>query len=165
MSSIIFDSICDLSNIIDDQMGSKADSLEFARAFGDALAKFLVERGVSQSDAAKKLLLDRPGKSGGKARLSTYCRDSRMGTRPTPNAELLYRVCTEFGFNFEYRGFRISATDLGTPSENAQTAEVQQLVLDFDGQYELKDQKGTISVRVKRPTGRVEISVSLDAAI
>jgi transcriptional regulator with XRE-family HTH domain len=132
---------------------------DFARAFGDALSKFLREKNLSQSDASKRLGL---GKSG-KARLSTYCHDSRGGKRPNPSAEVLYRVCAELGFEFEYNGYRITAATLnGNRSEQIEKTP-EQLRLQFSGQFDLTDQKGTVSVTLNRPPMRVELSVYLKA--
>jgi transcriptional regulator with XRE-family HTH domain len=118
------------------------ESEEFARAFGDALARFLHERGLRQSDVAKQLGLGRRGE----ARLSTYCRDSRKGKRANPNAEVLYRLCTELRFEFEYKGYKITAATLnGHHPQPAETAP-EQLRLEFSGQFDLTRKKGTASV-------------------
>ena len=135
------------------------DSQEFARAFGNALVEFLRVKGLTQSDASKRLGLGKAGK----ARLSTYCNDSTKGKRPTPNAEVLYRICSELGFEFDYRGYRITAETLnGNHSEPIEKL-AEQLPLEFSSQFDLTDHKGTVSVSFKRPPGRVELSVYLKA--
>ncbi len=135
------------------------DSQDFARAFGDALVRFLREKGLSQSDASKRLGLGKPGK----ARLNTYCHDSPKGRRPTPDAEVLYRVCSELGFEFDYKGFRITAEILNGNHAEPVEKPAEQLPLEFSGQFDLTDQKGTVSVSLKRPLGRIELSVYLRA--
>ncbi|HEV2491918.1 MAG TPA: helix-turn-helix transcriptional regulator [Terriglobia bacterium] len=142
-------------------MNEAPNSQDFARAFGDALRNFLQEKGITQSDAARRLGFE--GKTG-KARLSTYCHDSPKGKRPKPNAEVLYLVCTRLSFEFEYNGYRISAATFnGTPLKQTEKP-AEQLPLEFDGQFDLTDQRGTVSVSFKRPLGRVEVWVSLKAA-
>jgi transcriptional regulator with XRE-family HTH domain len=150
-----------MSNIIDHIMAQRSgeSQTDFARAFGDALVKFLHERGLTQSDASKHLGL---GKSG-KARLNTYCHDSPKGKRPKPDAEVLYGVCAKLGIEFDYKGYKISAETLdGNRSEQIEKP-AEQLPLEFTGQFDLTDQKGTVSVTFKRPPGRVELSMYLRA--
>ena len=108
-------------------MIERTDSQDFARAFGDALVQFLREKGLSQSDASRRLGL---GKSG-KARLNTYCHDSPKGRRPKPDAEVLYRVCTELGFEFDYKGYRISAGILNGNRSEQIVKGAEQLPLEF----------------------------------
>ncbi len=134
------------------------DSQDFARAFGDALSKFLREKGLTQSEAAKRLELGK----GGKARINAYCHD-RKGRRPTPHAEVLYRVCSKLGFEFDYKGFKISAETLNGNHAGPVELPAEQIPLEFSGQFDLTDQKGTVSVSFKRPPGRVELSVNLRA--
>ena len=135
-------------------------SSDFARAFGDALFGFLEAKGISQREAADQLGLDK----GGKSRINTYCHDSPKGKRPKPSAEVLYLACVILGFSFEYKGYRISAATLnGGPKAAAKESE--QLPLGFEGQFDLTDDKGTVSVRVKQPPGRIEVSLSLETAL
>lgn len=131
-------------------------SPNFARAFGDALAKFLKKEGIPQIEAAKQLGL-------GKARLNTYCHDNPKGRRPEPSAEVLYLVCAELGFEFDYSGYKISAATLNGHGVKPDVKRPEQLEFKFDRRFDLTDQKGTVSVRIKRPPGRVEVSVSLKA--
>ena len=137
------------------------DSQDFARAFGDALHNFLQEKGINQSEAARRLGLE---EKAGKARLSTYCHDSPRGKRPKPDAEVLYLVCARLGFEFEYNGYRINAATLNGAGLKPTARPAEQLPLGFHGQFDLTDQRGTVSVSFKRPPGRVEVSVSLKAA-
>lgn len=129
---------------------------DFARALGDALARFLREKGIRQSEASRRLGL-------GKARINTYCHDSPKGKRPKPDAEVLYRICAEFGFEFEYAGYRISATTLKGSRLKSAERRPEQLLLGFDRQFDLTNEQGTVSISVRRPAGRVEVSVTLSA--
>jgi transcriptional regulator with XRE-family HTH domain len=138
-------------------MADSADSQDFAHAFGDALSRFLQEKEKSQSDAAKELGLGKQGK----ARLNAYCHDSPKGTRPKPNAEILYLLCAKLGFDFEYKGFRISAATLNGSGVKPTEKPVDQLLIEFDGQFNLTDKAGTVSIDVKRPPGRIEVALSL----
>jgi len=142
-------------------MEDPANSQDFARAFGDALSLFLEERGITQAEAARRLGL--PTEKG-KARLNTYCHDSTRGKRPKPDAEILYLVCAELGFAFEYRGYKISAATLNGNGSKPKEKPVDQLQIEFDGQFKLTDQTGTVSINVKRPTGRIEVALSLKGA-
>jgi hypothetical protein len=65
------------------------DTEDFARSFGDALSQFLQSQGLTQAEAARRHGL---AQGNGKGRLNTYCHDSTKGTRPKPDAEILYRV-------------------------------------------------------------------------
>lgn len=133
---------------------------DFAHAFGTALQKFLQEEGVTQSDAAGRLGLSKAGR----ARINTYCHGSSKGTRPNPSAEILYLVCTKLGFTFEYNGYKISAATVNGHAKSAEKT-AEQLPLALDRQFDLTDQKGAVSVTVKQPPGRVEVSLSLKAAL
>jgi len=140
-------------------MSSEAtDSADFAEAFGRALSKFLETKGLKQTEAVDKLGLDRRAK----ARISSYCHD---GKRPKPNAEILYLLCTKLDFTFEYRGYKISATSLNGGSPKAVQPTAEQLVFEFNRQFNLTTPGGTVSVIVKRPPDRVEVSISLKATL
>src|SRR6267142_3875458 len=119
-------------------MKHRADSQDFARAFGNALSRFLEESGITQSDAAKELGLGEEGK----ARLNTYCHDSPKGIRPKPNAEILYLLCVKLGFGFEYKGYKISAASLNGRSAKTTERPAEQLLIAFNGQFDLTDQSG-----------------------
>lgn len=136
-------------------------SQDFARAFGDALFKFLQEKGLTHTEVSNLLKLGERGN----ARLYSYFHDSRKGTRPVPAAEILYLVCTELGFEFEYKGYRITAGSLnGNGTRPVVEKPAEQLPLEFNAQFNLTDNKGTVDVSFKRPPGRVEFSVRLKAA-
>lgn len=137
-------------------MVSGSDSLDFARAFGDALSQFLKNKGIKQSDAARTL-------GTGKARLNTYCHDSPRGTRPRPDAEILYLVCTKLGFNFKYKGYAIGAANLSGNGHQRAENVTQQFTLQFDRQFNLTDQQGSVTVKVKRPPESIELLLSLKA--
>lgn len=132
-------------------------SFEFARAFGNALAEFLGQKKISQNKAAQLLGI-------GRAKLNTYCHDSPKGIRRKPDAEFLYKICVALGFQFDYNGFKISASTFdGGPVKQIESP-AEQLVLDFERQFHLTDETGTVTVSFKRPAGRVEVSLSLKAA-
>jgi len=161
VGSIIFDRAADLSNIIDKMMADEADSQDFARAFGDALSQFLQDKRITQTDAARQLGLE---EKKGKARLNTYCHDSRKGIRPTPDAKILYLLCAKLGFDFKYKGYRISAVTLNGAGMKPPEKPAEQLLIQFDGQFNLTDQAGIVSINVKRPPGRIEVALSLKGA-
>jgi transcriptional regulator with XRE-family HTH domain len=139
---------------IRDDVGFRKD---FARTFGDALNDFLEHQGIRQTDAAKQLGIT-------KARLNTYCHDSRAGKRAKPDAEILYLACTKLvGFNFEYNGFRISAETLNGRKRAPAATDAEQLTLRFDRQFNLTDEQGTVKVHIRRPPGGIAVSVSLQA--
>jgi transcriptional regulator with XRE-family HTH domain len=137
-----------------------ADSEDFARAFGNALDQFLRREGLNQSAAAKALGLGDEGK----ARLNTYCHDSPKGVRRKPNAEMLYLLCVNLGFAFEYKGYKISAATLNGSGKKSTEKPAEQLLIEFDGQFNLTDQTGTVSINVKRPPGRIEVALSIRGA-
>jgi transcriptional regulator with XRE-family HTH domain len=132
-------------------------SFEFARVFGNSLAKFLAEKQLSQSKAAQMLGI-------GRAKLNTYCHDSPRGGRCKPDAEFLYQVCVKLGFQFDYNGFRVSASTFAGDLVKQIDSPPEQLQLVFERQFDLTDETGSLIVSFKRPAGRVEMSVSLKAA-
>ena len=140
-------------------VGTVAD---FARAFGTALEDHLRTKGMTQSEAAEQLGL---GKNG-VARLSTYFNDvkagKQAGRRATPSAEFLYLVCSKLKFEFEYNGCKISMATLSSNGSRP-TKLPEQLPLPFDRQFNLTDDAGTVSISIRRPAGKVEVSVSLKA--
>jgi len=145
-------------------MGNTPNQQDFARAFGDALNTFLQQEQITQSDAAKRLGLNKPGKNGGKARLSAYCHDSPKGKRPKPSAEILYLVCAELGFAFEYKGYKISAATFSGNGTRKVEKPVEQLEIKFEGQFNLTDEKGNVSISVKQPPGRIAVVLSMKGA-
>jgi len=131
---------------------------EFARAFGDALSQFLDWKQLSLAEAARQIGLG----SEGKARISAYCHDSPSGKRPQPNAELLYLLCSKLGFRFEYRGFKVTAEALNRHRPKPPEKPMEQLRIAFDGQINLTHRDGVFSMDVKRPAGRIEVSLLLN---
>jgi hypothetical protein len=143
----------------------KTDSQQdFARALGDALRGFLEGRMLSQAEAAKVLELF--GKNGEprRSRLNTYFRDvpkgKRKGQRTEASAQVLYLACTKLGFQFDYGGYRIRAVKLG---EKGRKAFDGQTAFNFERQFDLVKNDGNVEVKVKRPAGRIELRISLDA--
>ena len=129
-------------------------SERFARALGEALRTFLDERGISVTEAANRVGMN-------KQTLSTYWTDNAKGKRPIAGSDVLFAVCGELGFEFEYEGYKIAARS--TKGLRKELAKMEQLRLPFSREFELVDQRGIVTVSVKRPPGRVEFSVSLKA--
>lgn len=121
---------------------------DFARELGDALAQFLADRGLSEAEAARQMGVER-------GTLNTYTHDGRNGKRPIPNAEILAKACA-IGFEFEYEGCTIVGLREGKRHEAN-----DQLTLEFTRQLDLADDSVTVGLR--RPPGRVELSISLKA--
>jgi len=141
--------------------------LDFARAFGNALKDFVEGQGSSESEAARRLDVEAPkeGKRKGGSRLHSYFRDNKKGKRPKPNAEILWLACTKLqGFSFVYNGYRISAETLNGNGSKP-SPPIEQTSFDFEHQFNLTGKQGTIEVTVKRPQGRIEVSLSLDARV
>jgi hypothetical protein len=138
----------------------RENSSEFARAFGDALSQFLNGKQLSLTDAARELGLGPEGK----ARISAYCHDSPSGKRPKPNAELLYLLCSKLDFRFEYRGVKITAEALNGHRPKVPEKRIEQLRIAFDGQLNLTQPDGVFSMEVRRPVGRVELTLLLNSA-
>jgi transcriptional regulator with XRE-family HTH domain len=128
----------------------------FARAFGDALRQFLKDHGISVTDAAQRMDMN-------KQTLSTYWTDDGEGKRRKARAELLYLACARLGFEFEYSGYKISADTLNGNGTKPKHVATKQLFFDFDRQFKLTGDRGTISVNVRRPPGMIEVSLSLKA--
>jgi transcriptional regulator with XRE-family HTH domain len=139
----------------------------FALAFGSALRSFLVDRGMTQVEAARTLgLINKKSGKPNKSRLNAYLSDSP----PVPGAEVLYLACTRFeSFKFEYNGFRISAETIVRKEAGLRPKPPEQMAFTFNRQFNLTDKKGAVTeegvftVRVKRPPGHVEVLVSLKA--
>jgi len=133
---------------------------DFAHAFGDALKQFLEEKGMGQNDAARELGLQERGG----ARLHSYLHDRADGTRPRPEAEILYLLCAKLDFRFDYTGYRISASSLNGAGRKPVGPAAEQMTFRFDRQFNLSNESGSVGVKVKRPPGRIELTISLDAA-
>lgn len=135
-----------------------ADVPDFATAFGDALNGYLVAEDLRQSDLVRLLGLDTRT---GKARISSYC---RRGKRVKPDAEMLYLACSKLPrFSFSYRGYRISAATLSGNGARSSQRSSEQLTFGFERQFKLTDHGGTLAVKIKRPSGRIEVSLYLEA--
>jgi transcriptional regulator with XRE-family HTH domain len=143
---------------------NNGDSKEdFARSFGKALRNYLDSTGVSQVDVVKSLGL-RSKKSGkpSKQRLNRYLEDSP----PVPDARVLYLAFTKLdGFKFEHNGYRMiveSVRRRGSPLPEKPTG---QMTFRFNRQFKLTDknglvtERGAFAVKVKRPSGGIELSV------
>ncbi|MGO9087012.1 MAG: hypothetical protein ACLP6G_23500 [Terriglobales bacterium] len=146
-----------------DDNGDSGES--FAHSFGKALRNFLDESGMTQVDVAKLLgLKDKKSGKPSKSRLNTYLTDSP----PMPEARVLYLACTKLqGFNFEHNGHRMNVETAGRRPLPEKPAE--QMAFRFNRQFSLTDKRGAVTelgafaVRVKRPPGRIELSLSLKA--
>src|SRR6266852_2188465 len=139
---------------------------DFAHAFGDALNDFLSQRGIGQSEAARLLGIEagEGGKRKGGSRIYSYCRDSKGGRRPKPDGEIICLACSKLtGFYFDYKGYRISAATLNGNGAKAADKPAEQFTLGFERQFTLTNKLGTVAVKVRRPRGRIELSISLDA--
>jgi len=139
---------------------------DFAHAFGDALNDFLERTRMGQSEVARLLGIEAAEgqKRKGGARIYSYCRDSKDGKRTRPNGEVLFLACTKLpGFSFVYNGHRINAESLNGNGSKPSQQTAEQLTFGFERQFNLISRQGTVEVKVARPPGRIEISVSLKA--
>ncbi len=134
---------------------------DFATAFGDALNEFLLASGMRQVDLVELFGWQ---KKTGKSRINSYCRGSKQGRRVSPDAEILCLACTKLpGFSFIYRGHRISAETLSGNGRKPLKPPAEQLTFEFSRQFNLTRKQGTLAVKVSRPSGRIEVAVSLNA--
>jgi hypothetical protein len=141
-------------------------SKDFARAFGDALNDFLRQTRIGQSEAARLLGIEASEgqKRKGGARIYSYCHDSKDGKRTKPNAEILFLACTKLpGFSFVYNGHKINAETLNGNGSKPANQPAEQLTFEFERQFNLITRQGTVEVKVSRPPGRIEVSLSLKA--
>jgi transcriptional regulator with XRE-family HTH domain len=134
-----------MSMIIDIDMAE-----EFAEFFGEAFEAFLREKRISEAEASKRMGILR-------GTLNTYTAGAN-GTRRRPPAELLAKACVLLGFEFEYEGYIIAARKDG---HQPQTEE-KQLHLQFTRQIDLEE-NGAITIGLKKPPGKVQLSFSLRA--
>lgn len=136
---------------------------DFARAFGDALFRYLQARDISQTQAAELLgLLNQNGKAK-RSTLNSYFHDSVRGLRTEASASVLYQACAKLrGFYFDYGGYRLRAIRLDRKQRPSEVPDGQ-MSFSFHRQYGLAEDAGNVDVRVKQPPGRIEIFVSLDA--
>ena len=148
-----------------DSSGNRDSGEGFARIFGKTLRNYLNERDMSQVDVVKLLgLTDKSGKPS-KSRLNRYLSDSPS----MPEAQVLYLACTRLdGFKFEYNGYRINAETV-RGNVSAPSLPAEQLTFRFNRQFKLTNREGAVTeqgvfaVKVRRPAGRIEFSVSLKA--
>src|ERR1700676_2385829 len=139
----------------------------FALAFGKALRDFLNRTGMTQVDAVKLLgLKDKKTGKPSKSRLNTYLSDSP----PIPDAQVLYLACTRLkGFYFEHNGHRMNIEIVRRRGQSLPETPSEQMAFRFNRQFNLTNKKGavteegTLGVRMKRPPGGIEFSVSLKA--
>lgn len=131
------------------------DRVLFARALRDSLAKFIEDHEDTKYRVAKAIGVDT-------RRLYSYFKESPQTGRPRiPSAEVLYLLCTELGFSFDYRGFRISAETLDGVKAVHPTE--RQLSFEFDREFYLTNTQGAVTVSIKRPAGKIQLSVVLNA--
>jgi hypothetical protein len=97
-----------------------------------------------------------------KQTLSSYWSDNADGKVNKARAQLLFLACVELGLVFEYEGRTVSAAPQAVLNEHNEVESVQ-LRLPFLRQFDFTEQQGTVSVSVKRPPGRVELSVFVKA--
>lgn len=131
---------------------------QFARAFGDALKRYFNGLGKGSTEAAALLGLE---ERNGKSRLNSYFYDSSAGRRTEASAQILYLACTKLPrFNFEYAGYRVTAVKV---KGRGRKESADQIPFTFDRQFDLAMDAGNVNVKVKRPSGKIEVTVSLDA--
>jgi transcriptional regulator with XRE-family HTH domain len=121
---------------------------DFADLLGDAFEAFLSTQGLNQAEAATRMGM-------GRATLNTYT-SGVNGERRRPPAEFLTKACVLLGFEFEYEGHVIVARKKGKPV----AIEEKQLHLEFTRQIDLA-KNGAITVGLKKPPGKIELSFSL----
>ena len=147
-------------------VGNPDPPKDFAHAFGDALNDFLQNTQMGQSEVARLLGIEagEGQKRKGGSRISTYCRDSKDGKRTRPNGEILFLACTKLpGFSFVFNGHKINAETLNGNGRKPAQQPAEQLTLGFERQFNLTSRQGTVEVTVRRPPGRIEVSLSLNA--
>ena len=128
-----------------------ADENSFMKALGEALGNFFRENEITESEASKRMNM-------GRAKLNTYTHGLASGKRRTAPAELLAKACV-LGFRFEFDGHTIVALKDGQPVPLTE----HQLRLEFTRQFDLGDNGGTVAIGLKKPPGKIELSVSLRA--
>jgi hypothetical protein len=125
---------------------------KFSDTLANALNAFFRTKGMSEAQAATRMEM-KP------ATLNTYTTGAKdkgkERKRRRPPAELLARACL-LGFEFEFQGYVIGARKEGQPA----STEEKQLHLQFTRQIDLAE-NGAITVGLKRPPGKIELSVSL----
>jgi len=122
---------------------------DFTNFFGDAFEAFLKTKGMSEADVATLMHMSR-------GTINTYTAGVK-GERRRPPAEFLAKACI-LGFEFEYEGHIIVARKKG----KRVSVEEKQLHLQFTRQIDLA-QNGAITVGLKKPPGKIELSFSIKA--
>ncbi len=77
---------------------------------------------------------------------------------------MLYLLCVKLGFGFEYKGYKISAATLNGNGAKPIDRPAEQLLIQFDGQFNLTDRTAAVTIDIKRPPGRIEVALSLKGA-
>lgn len=136
----------------------------FAKAIGDALSQFLEAKGLGQSEAASLLELQDENGKPRRSRLNSYFNDGTKGKQKGKRTEVSFQVlhlaCTKLGFYFDGGGYRLKAIKLGEKQRDKSNAQIS---FSFQRQFSLTGKAGRVNVKVKRPPGRIEVSVSLGA--
>lgn len=147
---------------------SNGDSkVEFARSFRSALRKFMGEQGQGPTGVASALgITNAKTSKPAKQRINNYLREPPS----PPEGQILYLACTRLeGFRFEHEGFRLIAQAVPRNGAAPQERPAKQMAFRFRRKFNFTDQKGSVIetgaflVKVKRPPGRVEVSLSLKA--
>ena len=141
----------------------------FALAFGKALRTYLDSNpGMTQVGVVKSLGLTTK-KSGkpSKQRLNRYLSD----LPPVPDARVLYLAFTKLdGFKFEHNGYRMRVEAVRQNGKPLPEKPAEQMAFRFNRQFNLTNrsgvitEKGAFAVKVKRPSGQIELSVLLRAS-
>ena len=141
-----------------EQISNELDPKQaFAKAIGDAIRQFLDEHGMSQAEIAERWGVE------SRQKFSSYLLDQGTGHRVPIPAYLFYLACTQLhGFHFDHKGYRISAKPIKGKGEKAASL---QSTFEFGKDFELMDKAGTLTVKVKRPPEKIELSVSVDARV
>jgi hypothetical protein len=129
----------------------------FSDKLGSALSNFIKNKGLSEEQASGALGLS------GRGTLNTYThgakrKNSEQARRRKIPAEVLAKACLN-GFEFEFEGHVIVATKDGqrVPTEE------RQLHLEFTRELDLASNGGTVALGLKKPPGKIELTVSLKA--
>jgi hypothetical protein len=142
--------IVDKSVSVNDHRQVAKDDPSFSDKLGLALANFLKVNGISEAEASRRFGIER-------GTLNTYTSGVKGERRKIP-AEVLAKACL-LGFEFEFEGHIIVATKDG----QRLLVEDKQLHLEFSRELDLTGNGGTVAVGLKRPPGRVALTVSLKA--
>ena len=124
------------------------DEPTFSDRLGIALSNFLKTHDISEAEAARTFGMPR-------ATLNSYTTGIN-GERKKIPAEVFVRACL-LGFEFEFGGHLVAATKDGQRVR----AEEKQLHLEFTREVDLGENGGTVAVGLKKPPGRIALTVSL----